>query len=505
MGDVMRKYVLLTCLLLASCSKVNNSSQESLDNVSDVFSNNGTTSIETPSIEDSSVVEEISSEDEVFESKAKNITNYLGSDNDIYRINIETENNVFPTNKENYVKGNLNITEQNANKVVFEGASMGIRLRGNSTLEAKKKAFRVKFDKKQSLFGLTKAKSWVLLANYFDKSNVRNYLAYILANKMSNLDFQPSSIFVDVYFNNQYQGLYLLCEQMEAKEGRVDITDNVSERGIDSFFLEADARAVDEYSGYAGSCYLDSMFDYHVALKYPDADDYLEALENQMSTNEKTAKEALEFIDQYEKDINWLDKFLKTVERKITNHTNYEDYIDVDSFIDYYLIEELFKNLDVGYASQYYYIDQSEEFPKLKCGPVWDFDLSAGALGTIGGKLPVYSSYVNSSLWVANRDTIYKYLTRDSTFKEKLKARYKKVKPILQTVYNEIDIVKTHLARAQARNLSRWPYSTERKAWIEVNALSDYFLELSSPKQHYNYLSSVLHDRFSLLDVQYGE
>ena len=100
---------------------------------------------------------------------------------------------------------------------------MRIKLRGNSTLGAAKKPFRIKFDSKQSLFGLEKSKDWVLLANYYDKSNLRNYLAYLTANKMTNLGFQPSSIFVDVYFNGEYYGLFTLCEQMEVNPGRVDI------------------------------------------------------------------------------------------------------------------------------------------------------------------------------------------------------------------------------------------------------------------------------------------
>ena len=535
----MKKKFLLLVLstLICSCNFTSTSEDKlsenkqsenesvSLEKESEVLSNNDTSSVEETtqseqvsseeitseqissteetSSEQPSSVEEISSEPEVVESKAKNITNYLGSDNDIYRINITTEQQAFPTNKVDYVPGNLNITEQDGTTTIFKDAQMGIRLRGNSTLDAKKKAFRVKFEKKQSLFGLTKAKSWVLLANYFDKSNARNYLAYLTANKLSNLNFQPSSIFVDVYFNNEYYGLYLLTEQMEAKEGRVDITDSVSEDGVDSFFLEADARASDEYPNQNGVCYLES-FGYRFALKYPDADDYLDALTDiEANEDPEVVAETTEFKSQYRKDISWLSEFLDNVATSMESLRNYENYIDVNSFIDYYLVEELFKNVDVGSTSQYYYIDQTNQ--KLTAGPVWDFDIGAGAIGDINGRNDTYNNYIRDDLFVSHRDYYIKTLLKDNNFKNKVKSRYQEIRDDLYTVMDEIDILRDNLDRAQARNLQRWPFSTERNAWIEVYALSDVFLNISSIESHYQFLENYLEQRFELLDQTYGK
>ena len=104
---------------------------------------------------------------------------------------------------------------------------------------------------------------------------------------MSNLDFQPSSIFIDVYVNNEYFGLYLLCEQIEVNEGRVDIENNYSSTGISSFLIEADIRAQEEHPGMEDLCYIKTKY-YTFSFKYPDNDDYLEALEqnNQIFINE---------------------------------------------------------------------------------------------------------------------------------------------------------------------------------------------------------------------------
>ena len=93
-----------------------------------------------------------------------NILDYMTKDGGIPLIKIKTDDGKFPQDKENYVDGTLEIVEEKgSNKVIFDKADMGVRLRGNSTLECPKKAFRIKFDKKQSLFELPAAKSWVLL------------------------------------------------------------------------------------------------------------------------------------------------------------------------------------------------------------------------------------------------------------------------------------------------------------------------------------------------------
>ena len=216
---------------------------------------------ESSSSEDSSTPDSSTPDSSPAEEEKDTFTrasDFLGSDGDVYRINIKTNDGEFPLDKDNYVKGNINITEQDTSKVIKEDMPMGIKLRGNSTMSADKKPFKVKFDSKQSLFGLEKAKEWVLLANYYDKSNLRNYLAYQTAHKLDNLGFNPSHIMIDVYFNDEYYGLFTLCEQMEVNPGRVDIEDNFNKDGVSSFFLEADERAKDEYKGLQGKCYVSS-------------------------------------------------------------------------------------------------------------------------------------------------------------------------------------------------------------------------------------------------------
>lgn len=496
---------LIVSTLLISCQNINTSSSEfessSDSSIIDSSSIISESSLESSESESSS--EEISSieESSTFakltpkrERTDKNINNFLGSDNDLYRINITTENEEFLKNNiDEYTKGSLSITEQDETKVILDSKAMGIKLRGNSTKSALKKPFKIKFDKKQSLFGLKAAKKWVLLANYYDKSNIRNYLAYLTANKLTCLGFQPSSIFVDVYLNNNYYGLFLLCEQMEENKGRVDIEDKVSANGLSSFFLEVDERIKDEYKDGEGKAYFYFPFEgkssYYFSFKYPSYDDYLEYIEKNDEKN----------ISKYNNDISWLYEFLSNA----LYSPNYTDYLDISSFIDYYLVEEFFKNVDVGSTSQFYYIDSSLENIKLTAGPVWDFDIASGAVDDHTG---IYNMYYNSELFVRAKDPLYAELFLNDSFTELVKKRYQEVRDeVFLSVFDEIDIAKEKLKKAQDRNVAKWPLSNERSTWVEVYALGIDYLELASINEHYDYLTRFLKRRLNTMDYYYGK
>ena len=501
------KLLLLSALLLSSCGQQpteNPTQQPSVDPTQQPTSEH--VSVEQPTSEE--IEPSISDSQPQTPSyevstpfyKEKNMTHYLGSDNDIYRVNITTQNNEFPVDKENYVDGSLNISEQDSSKILHEEMDMRIKLRGNSTLGADKKPFKIKFDSKQSLFGLDKAKDWVLLANYYDKSNIRNYLAYLMANKLDNLDFQPSSIFVDVYFNNEYIGLYLLCEQIEGKPGRADVEDKMSADGINSFLIEADERAKDEYAGFQGKCYVTSG-GYDFALKSPDADDYVEALELAHSDNEEERNEANETLAQFVKDTGWLQQFLDKTSESIYSLKDYENYVDVDSFIDFYLVQEFFKNVDVGSTSQFYVIDQTDEVVKLKAGPVWDFDIACGIVDSSRGNYYEYEYY---DLWMRERDYYCKALFEDPLFHEKVSERYAEIREdVVLSVFDEMALVLDILEKAQQRNIQRWPLTKERKTWVEQYALSNAYLDIDSLEGHYDLITDTLSDRLAILDKEY--
>ena len=403
-----------------------------------------------------------------------NILDYMTEDGGIPLIKIKTDEGKFPQDKENYVDGTLEIVEEKgSNKVIFDKADMGVRLRGNSTLECPKKAFRIKFDKKQSLFELPAAKSWVLLANYFDKSNIRNYLAYLTAHKLDNLYFQPSCIFVEVEFNGDYLGLYLLCEQMQTGEGRVDIEQDEYNDSNGSYFFELDFEDRILADGLVKNVSYFESNGLFYALKYPEDED-------------ATYNRCL-----------YIKSFMDTVFMKMKNKTDYDSVMDVESFIDYYLIQELFKNVDSIQSSVYYYVENK----MLYAGPVWDFDIALGVVGK-NDRSWDYAWYEEHIYWVKEQSKFYNTLFQDSRFLNRVKARYTEVRPILWEMFNEIELLETYLKEEFERNEMKWEIPGDLGPWI-ANRYAIEYEKIRTTYGHIKYVEVKLMNQFYYLDELY--
>lgn len=228
-----------------------------------------------------------------------------------------------------------------------------IRLRGNSTLWVPKKSYKLKFNSKVDIMGMGEDKEWGLLANYFDPTYLRNYYAYKLAISLG-LEFSCEVEFVEVYLNNEYQGLYLLSELVKTSKERVNIEDEPY-----SFLLELDDKLVADNPNYK------DLIDDEIFLL--DNSKYSKVY----SFGTKYPKSFKDIDNSY---YEYIKEYMNTVFSSVRNKTFY-DYIDIDSFINYYLIQELFMNVDVDYSSVFMYKHGDE---KLKFGPIWDFDLSSG-------------------------------------------------------------------------------------------------------------------------------
>ncbi len=191
----------------------------------------------------------------------------VGDNLEIPLLEINTEKNKLPHDKDNYVNASFDLSncdDAKDNLSVKMGVNeegdyaVGIRLRGNSTFSEMKKPYRIKFAEKQSLFGLKKNKSWVLLAEYFDQSYVRNYTAFNLAQGListivdeEDKYFAPTGHHVAVVINGEFKGLFLLCEQMDENKGRASVKDDAALENVESktdfpFFIEMDNQAFKE-------------------------------------------------------------------------------------------------------------------------------------------------------------------------------------------------------------------------------------------------------------------
>lgn len=266
-------------------------------------------------------------------------------------ITITTENQRAIVEKDKKIPGTFSLEYKGDMEYPnIESASMTIKGRGHSTWELQKKPYKIKFDEKQSLFGLTAAKEWVLLANHADKSLVRNKLAMDIGTILNQVAFSPHAYNVDVMINGEYMGVYILLEQIEVKEGRVPgETDGVE---VDTDYLLEIGGEAEETS--FGTNMFHSLLCFYVEIKNPDSDVLTE--------------------EQYE----YVGNYLVTVDSAVKLLDGYEQYLDVPSVIDWFLLNELSYNIDGTFRRSTYLL--KEKGGKMRIATYWDYDYAFGNL-----------------------------------------------------------------------------------------------------------------------------
>lgn len=296
-----------------------------------------------------------------------------------------------------------------------------IRGRGNSTWWADKKPYKLKFDKKQNLFNMGKNKHWVLLADYYDPSHIRNKFTY-WAGKNLDMDYTPECVYVDVVMNGEYYGSYLLSEQIRLDKNRVDL-DN----------LEEETEPLEEPVITGG---------YLLGLEpYGDETDlsFMTTRGNSFLI-ESPSFEEFEDENAYAPLYNYISKYVQDTEDAIYGEdfkdakgNSYDTYLDVDSAVKYWWMQDVSSNGDaMGSTSSYMY---KERNGKLYYGPIWDFDFVAWGnnqffeeedaeyyddLGWYYGQ----GFQVNNSQW-------YKKLFEDPEFANKIIKHWPNVKNVL--------------------------------------------------------------------------
>lgn len=348
----------------------------------------------------------------------------------IPRIYINTENQTEITSKEEYINATFSMVtydEENNETTYMETQHIRIRGRGNSTFFMPKMSFRIKFDEKTNMLFDHYEDDWVLLANFADQTLIRNYLAHSLSRSM-NMEFTPAAAFVDVYLNDEYIGNYMLSDQIEVTNDRVDIEEHSS--ALDTgYLLEMDRRLIDIPSGEVEGWDYFMIYGYPYMIKSPKTDAYY------------YSQEQLYFIEDY----------ILNVHLTLMNQRDYSNLIDESTFVDWFIVQELFKNVDSGYSSVYMYKDRGG---LLKMGPIWDFDLSTSNPGHLQDDLRVpegwYTSLEYKNIW-------YYYLMQYDTFRTALKERWNElydnqIHNLIESVYP----VANSISKSRYMNFQRW-------------------------------------------------
>ncbi|HQN75060.1 MAG TPA: CotH kinase family protein [Bacillota bacterium] len=351
--------------------------------------------------------------------------------------------------KEEYVFGYLDLfsyDQYNNSVMELGGARIGIKLRGNSTMFMPKLPYKIKFETKQEMLGDYAEKDWVLLANFADQTLVRNALAFNLSKEL-NLEFTPSVNFVDLYINGVYQGNYLLTDQIEVTNNRVDIEENSP--AIDTgYLIEYDMRLYDVGLDNATENYF--MVDYvPMVIKSPDISD------SHYSN------------DQY----LFIKDYMNNLYQVLRNKGDYSGLIDEASFIDWFIVNEFLKNVDSSYSSVYFHKDKSG---LLKMGPVWDFDLSSGNYGHLQEDLRGPEGWYTARY---DKNIFFLHLMEYPAFRANLKARWNEVYDLIlaniESIYPMIDA----MARSRYLNFELWDVIGTNSDWYtapEIFALDTY-------------------------------
>ena len=292
-----------------------------------------------------------------------------------------------------------------------------IKGRGNSTWLADKKPYQIKLDEKESLLGMGSAKKWLLLANAYDETNMKNKIVLDLAQKLFS-DWSPQGEFVDVYMNGRYNGLYLLTEKIEVKENRV------AKDTVCLLEQETVRRALDQaYVTDKGIA---------VEINYPE---------------DCSARE----YDKISKSVQQMENAL------FAKGGSWKKYIDADSWAARYLIDEFSGNYDANKLSSFFYANAEKDgHYYFYGGPVWDYDkafMQENAEGT-PYMFAVAAEYRRRSMWTP----YYRRLLEKQGFSKKVENIYKKKlrSKIKALDKNGFDRLRKKLEVASENNYIRW-------------------------------------------------
>ena len=384
---------------------------------------------------------------------------------------IETDNPNATIGKKDYVSGKLTIVSSDKKECMTD-ALLGIRGRGNSTWGMAKKPYRIKFDSKTRLLNLNaKAKSWVLLANYADKTLMRNAVAFEVSSFLG-MEFTPAVRFVDVVLNGEFMGNYMVSDQVEVAKGRVPVeeqeTTDTEEPAITGGYLI-------ELDGFASSepVWFQTPKGLKVTVKYPKDDEI----------NMKQRRYITDYICNFE-DVLFSAQFTDPEE-------GYRAWIDEKSLIDWYIACELVGNSDSFWST---YIYKKREDKHLYFGPLWDYDIAFNndnRLGDATNKLMREAAH-NPKDWVQQ-------MWKDPWFRHAVNERWKELvaSGVEEHLLTYVSETASLIDRSQALNFNRWKV-LDKRVYLETKLYDTYTGGV-------DYLKTYIKNRVAFLTDSFGE
>jgi len=376
-----------------------------------------------------------------------------------YIYDLKSESFIEISGKNPFINGHIYVFDkENGDNTLADipvaTSAMQIKYRGNSSLVYAKKQYKLELldDTGQkndvNLLGMGAESDWILNISMADKSLMRNYLAYTIAGEID--PFTPDVRFCELLVKNgdvfEYKGLYLLMESIKVGENRVDLGSYESAENLTSFLLRRDR--LDYEKTMIDTLATQKGENEYISINYPKG--------------EKLTDEKKTYITS---KVNQFEELLYSENRNDID--DYAHYIDEQSFIDYFLINEYFGNYDAGMYSTYMYADLNG---MLHMGPVWDFDIAENNS---------VSNLNDESKIVFPNQPWYKQLCKSYKFDQRLLKRYRELEKTSLNYSHIEDVLEEageYINDARIRDAFRW---ADEYAAYKVDVLwDDYGVEV---------------------------
>ena len=378
----------------------------------------------------------------------------------------------------------------NMNDTTFEfNGYIGIEERGSSSLMFDKKSFNVETrtntgtNLNVSLIGLPEENDWVLYAPYSDKSLMRNVLAYQMGNLTGR--WSPHTRYCELYINNEYRGVYVLIEKIKRDNNRVNLA---TIKPVDI--------SGDELTG-----------GYILKIDRPDPGAWI----SPYKARNDIQNVPISYVDPKYEDLgtqqrNYIKDYITNFEIALRS-VNYKDpikgyrpFVNLGSFVDYYIINEISRNLDGYRLSTFFYKDKDSKGGKLTMGPFWDYDISLGNANFFNAGST--NGWVVDGLGNGDEYGIpfwWDKLRLDPNFNSQLKIRWNELR---SNKFSNINL--NSIIDSCSNKLN----SSQQRNFLKFNILNTFIWPNNYVGGNYSneitYLKNWVRDRLSWLDSQFN-
>lgn len=338
---------------------------------------------------------------------------------------------------------------------------IGIEIRGATSSGFPQKSFNVEtrgaqdISRNVSLLGMPEENDWALIGNYNDKTLVRNTFSYALFTKMGR--YAPRTRYCEVLINNEYQGIYMLTEKIKRDKNRVDIKkfDDVATGGdaiTGGYIFKNDNKDADETSFLSNYSErgIPGIQEVPFIYVYPKTEELTNAHKTYLPS----------FINSFE-NVLYGPQFTHPV-------NGYKKYIEVNSFVDYFLLGEVSRSVDAYKKSKFYFKDVDKNGGLIHSGPPWDFDWAYKNIPEGNNQFECYYGNTDGSGWaykvyLCNHSPRFAgwvpRLMQDPVFVNAVKTRYVSLRNsvLSNTSVNQmIDSLRSSLQEATGRHFQKW-------------------------------------------------